>query len=129
LLIHASVPRGNAAGSSRIASSPTFPKIELTRLRSGTPEAGYLVGNISQIYSPELLVGRTPVCCFDHQSFVPFGFPATNLFEHNGPILDPMYHDVGDVSQRENYDFGQIVSIAKVTMATVLTVAGYRIAE
>lgn len=94
----------------------------------GNPEAAYLVGNLSQIYSPELLIGRTAVCCSDHQSFVAYGFPATHVFERNGFILDPMYHNSGDISQRENYDFGQVVSIAKVTMAAVLTVAGYRIA-
>lgn len=35
----------------------------------GTPEASYLLGNISQIYSPELVVGLTSACCSDHQSF------------------------------------------------------------
>jgi hypothetical protein len=38
-----------------------------------------------------------------------------------------MYHNSGDLSQREGYDFDQIVSIAKVTMSAVLTVAGYSI--
>jgi hypothetical protein len=40
-----------------------------------------------------------------------------------------MYHNSGDLSQREGYDFDQIVSIAKVTMSAVLTVAGYRIGQ
>ncbi|RSH87355.1 hypothetical protein EHS25_003264 [Saitozyma podzolica] len=92
-----------------------------------TPEATYLLSNLSQMYSPELVVGRTAACCSDHQSFVSYGFPATQVFERNGPIVDPMYHNSGDTSQRENYDFSQIVSIAKVTMAAVLTVAGYQV--
>jgi hypothetical protein len=40
-----------------------------------------------------------------------------------------MYHNSGDLSQREGYDFDQIVSIAKVTMSAVLTVAGYSIRQ
>lgn len=48
------------------------------------------------------------------------------MFERNGWIADPMYHNSGDVSDREGYDFEQIRSIAKVTFATVLEVAGYR---
>lgn len=85
------------------------------------------MGNLSALYSPELLVGRTAACCSDHQSFVEYGFPATQVFERNGPIADPMYHNSGDLSQREGYDFDQVASIAKVTMATVLTVAGYSV--
>jgi len=38
-----------------------------------------------------------------------------------------MYHNSGDLSQREGYDFDQIVSIAKVTMSAILTVAGYSV--
>ncbi|EAL23617.1 hypothetical protein CNBA2640 [Cryptococcus deneoformans B-3501A] len=90
------------------------------------PEASYLIGNLSQLYSPELVVGKTAACCSDHQSFVTYGFPATQVFERNGPIVDPMYHNSGDVSQREGYDFEQIVSIAKVTLSALLTVAGYK---
>ncbi|TYJ55978.1 hypothetical protein B9479_003363 [Cryptococcus floricola] len=93
------------------------------------PEASYLVGNISHLYAPELVVGTTAACCSDHQSFVSYGFPATQVFERNGGIVDPMYHNSGDLSQREGYDFEQIVAIAKVTLATLLTVAGYQIAE
>jgi hypothetical protein len=40
-----------------------------------------------------------------------------------------MYHNSGDLSQRDGYDFDQIVSIAKVTMSAVLTVAGYSVAS
>lgn len=91
----------------------------------GTPEAAWLVGNISNIYSPELVVGTTAACCSDHQSFVGYGFPATHLFERNGWIADPMYHNSGDLALREGYDFDQIYSIAKVSFATLLEVAGY----
>ncbi|OAX33683.1 Zn-dependent exopeptidase [Rhizopogon vinicolor AM-OR11-026] len=51
----------------------------------GTPEVARLVSKMSAIYSPELSVGHTPVCCSDHQSFHMQGFPATHLFERAGP--------------------------------------------
>lgn len=89
------------------------------------PEATYLLGNLSQLYSPELSIGRTGACCSDHQSFLSYGYPASAVFERNGPIADPKYHNTGDVSAREGYDFDQIVSIAKVTMAALLTVGGW----
>lgn len=89
-----------------------------------TPEASDLVSNVSALYAPALVVGRTPACCTDHQSFLTFGFPATALFERNGPIADPMYHNSGDVSNRTGYDFEQIKTIARVTLATALEVAG-----
>jgi hypothetical protein len=82
----------------------------------GLPEARYLMGNISEIYVPELVVGLTPgpcpfslvhytclmtldwtACCSDHQSFEQQGFASTWVFERNGPIADPKYHNSGDV--------------------------------
>ncbi len=90
------------------------------------PEASYLVANISQLYAPELVVGRTAACCSDHQSFLQLGFPATQVFERNGWIADPMYHNSGDLADREGYDAEQIKSIAKVTMATLFEVAGWK---
>ncbi|KAI0632801.1 Zn-dependent exopeptidase [Trametes polyzona] len=93
--------------------------------RIGTPEVTQLVANLSAIYSPELKVGFTPACCSDHQSFHGQGFPATQVFERAGPIADPMYHNSGDLSDRDNYDFEQIKSIAKVQFATLLHVAGF----
>ena len=79
------------------------------------------------MYSPELLVGQTNSCCSDHQSFLALGFPATAVGERNGPIADPQYHHSEDLSQREGYDFDQIISIAKVTLAGIMTVAGWKI--
>ena len=80
----------------------------------GTPEVTQLVANLSAIYSPELTVGFTGACCSDHQvslqfhppisffslivalqSFHEQGFPATQVFERAGPIVDPMYHNSG----------------------------------
>lgn len=55
----------------------------------GLPQAAYLVGNISNMYVPELVVGRTSACCSDHQSFVQHGVASTWMFERNGPIADP----------------------------------------
>lgn len=59
-------------------------------------------------------------------SFLGFGYPATQVFERNDWIADPMYHNSGDVSERQGYDFEQIRSIAKVTMASVCEVAGWK---
>ncbi|KAK0206905.1 hypothetical protein DFS33DRAFT_1381997 [Desarmillaria ectypa] len=91
----------------------------------GSPEVGDLVSTIAGIYSPELVVGHTSTCCSDHQSFHEQGFPATQVFERVGPIIDPMYHNSGDLSDREGYDFEQLKAIAKVQFATVLHVAGF----
>ncbi|KAF9508137.1 hypothetical protein BS47DRAFT_1350717 [Hydnum rufescens UP504] len=91
----------------------------------GLPEAAWLVANVSNIYSPELTIGITPACCSDHQSFNNQGFPSTQVFERAGPILDPMYHNSGDVSDRVGYDLQQVRSIAKATFATVLVAAGF----
>ncbi|KAG7447570.1 Zn-dependent exopeptidase [Guyanagaster necrorhizus] len=95
----------------------------------GSPEAGDLVSAIAGIYSPELVVGYTSVCCSDHQSFHQQGFPATQVFERVGPIVDPMYHNSGDLSGREGYDFEQLKAIAKVQFATVLHVTGFDITK
>jgi hypothetical protein len=91
----------------------------------GTPEVTQLVANISAIYSPELVVGYTPACCSDHQSFHEQGFPATQVFERAGPIADPMYHNSGDLSDREGYSFEQLYAIAKVQFATILHATGF----
>ncbi|KAF8204559.1 hypothetical protein BJ912DRAFT_938684 [Pholiota molesta] len=93
----------------------------------GTPEVTQLVANLSAIYSPELHVGVTTACCSDHQSFHEQGFPATQVFERAGPIADPMYHNSGDLSDREGYDFDQLFAIAKVQFATILHTAGYEL--
>ncbi|KAH8101292.1 hypothetical protein BXZ70DRAFT_935491 [Cristinia sonorae] len=91
----------------------------------GTPEVTELVAKVADIYSPELHVGYTPACCSDHQSFHEQGFPSTQVFERAGPIVDPMYHNSGDLSDREGYDFEQVKSIAKVQFATLLHSAGF----
>ncbi|KAH8830264.1 Zn-dependent exopeptidase [Flagelloscypha sp. PMI_526] len=95
----------------------------------GTPAVTNLVGNVSKIYSPELTVGITGACCSDHQSFHEQGYAATQVFERAGWIIDPMYHNSGDVSKRPGYDFNQLRSIAKVQFATLLHGAGYEIVQ
>ncbi|TEB35761.1 Zn-dependent exopeptidase [Coprinellus micaceus] len=97
--------------------------------RIGTPEVTDLVGNVSGLYSPELHVGYSAACCSDHQSFIEQGFPASQVFERAGPIADPMYHNSGDLSEREGYDVNQLYAIAKVQFASVLHVAGFEIEE
>jgi len=95
----------------------------------GTPEVTQLVAKLAEIYSPELTVGFTPACCSDHQSFHEQGFPSTQVFERAGRIADPMYHNSGDLSDREGYDFDQLKSIAKVQFATLLHSAGFSLPE
>ncbi|GAA6018157.1 hypothetical protein JCM10207_006096 [Rhodosporidiobolus poonsookiae] len=91
----------------------------------GLPEAGWIVGNLSEMYVPELVVGYTAACCSDHQSFVANAFPATWIFERNGPIADPCYHNSCDLSSRPGYSFEQIAAHAKVALATVLEFGGF----
>ncbi|KAL6308785.1 Zn-dependent exopeptidase [Sparassis latifolia] len=93
----------------------------------GTPELADLVKVLAGWYSPEVTVGYSSACCSDHQSFYELGFPGTQVFERAGPIADPMYHNSGDLSERQGYDFIQIKSIAKVQFATLLYSAGYEV--
>lgn len=102
---------------------PPSPRSPLTRRTSAFPpdslglqEARFLVGNLSTLYAPELVPGITPACCSDHQSFGSLGFASTwvrlsclvdtqeadrggsgQVFERNGPIADPFYHNSGDL--------------------------------
>ncbi|KAI0334163.1 Zn-dependent exopeptidase [Cubamyces sp. BRFM 1775] len=92
----------------------------------GTPELTQILANVSAIYSPELTVGHFPYPGgSDHRSFHEQGFPAVQVYERADLIADPMYHNSGDLSDREGYDFEQIKSIAKVELATILHVAGF----
>lgn len=93
--------------------------------RIGSPAAADLLAKLAGIYSPELVVGTTAACCSDHQSSNAFGFPSTQVFERNGPIVDPFYHNSGDLSRRANFDLDQIKSISKVTFAGLLEVAEF----
>ncbi|KAI0370927.1 Zn-dependent exopeptidase [Pilatotrama ljubarskyi] len=96
----------------------------------GTAELTQILANVSAIYSPELKVGYLPYPGgSDHESFHENGFPAAQVCERAGYTKDPMYHNSGDVSERDGYDFEQIRSIAKVQLATVLHVAGFDVPE
>ncbi|KAG8786151.1 hypothetical protein FRC15_012039 [Serendipita sp. 397] len=55
------------------------------------------------------------------------GFTSTQVFERAGGIIDPKYHNSGDLSNRTNYDLEQVHAIAKVTLASLLHVAGFTI--
>lgn len=114
----------------------------------GLPQAAYLVGNLSNTYVPELVVGRTSACCSDHQSFVQNAIASTWIFERNGPIADPYvffrsrsvcelgadgeimsrcYHSSCDLSERRGYDFQQILMHTKVAFGTMWVVGGGRL--
>ena len=49
------------------------------------------------------------------------------MFERAGPIADLMDHNIGDISDRNGFDFSQLKSIAMVQLATLMHVAGYKI--
>lgn len=83
----------------------------------GTRSAATFVRRTAQIWAPQLVLGETAVCCSDHQSFWEQGFPATQVFERNGPIADPRYHDSGDVVRRVGYDLEQLVVAGQVVLA------------
>ncbi|KAI9567263.1 hypothetical protein HD554DRAFT_2205647 [Boletus coccyginus] len=68
-----------------------------------TSKAAELVVKIVAIYSPELVIGYTAVCCSDHQSFHEQDFVAMHVFEHAGPIVDPMYHKSGVYPSRNDF--------------------------
>ncbi|KAJ3360062.1 hypothetical protein GGF32_008649 [Allomyces javanicus] len=88
-----------------------------------TPEANLVVRKVAEAYVPEVQVGSTSACCSDHQSFFENGFASTQIFERNGPIADPMYHNSGDLSRRVGYDFEQLQALARVALATTMVVA------
>ncbi|KDE08099.1 hypothetical protein MVLG_01581 [Microbotryum lychnidis-dioicae p1A1 Lamole] len=91
----------------------------------GLPEATYLIGNVSEIYVPELQVGYTTACCSDHQSFEAVGYASTWVFERNGAIRDPCYHNSCDLSSRPGYNFDQVHATARAVLATLLEVGGF----
>ena len=108
------------------------PRVAATRTltpnyRIGTEEVIDLISKVASVYSPELVVGSTPVraqtahgqpllthnhqaCCSDHMTFHEQGFPAAQLFERGGPIADPMYHNSGKRSTwPARSGFGQLI--------------------
>lgn len=85
-----------------------------------TTSATQYIWATAQLYVPELLVGFTPACCSDHQSFWEAGYPATWVFERNGPILDDKYHNSGDTVLREGYSVEKIGLVGKVVLASAV---------
>ncbi|KDN46279.1 Zn-dependent exopeptidase [Tilletiaria anomala UBC 951] len=93
--------------------------------RYDTKTATKHVMDIAQVYVPEIVVGYTPACCSDHQSFWSRDYPSTWVFERNNAIADPMYHNSGDYSRRKGYDYAQLQATTRVVLATLLTRAGF----
>lgn len=71
------------------SSTSADPCVFLAPRRIGAPAAADLLRKFAAIYSPELVIGTSPACCSDHQSFHGFGFPATQVFERNGGSFLP----------------------------------------
>ncbi|KAJ3527342.1 hypothetical protein NMY22_g9823 [Coprinellus aureogranulatus] len=59
--------------------------------------------------------------------FFIFPYGRWILMDMCPPVADPMYHNSGDLSEREGYDVNQLYAIAKVQFASVLHVAGFEI--
>ncbi|KAK0529128.1 hypothetical protein OC834_003802 [Tilletia horrida] len=93
--------------------------------RLATDSATKYVQALAQLYTPELVVGYCTACCSDHQSYWEQGFAATWLFERNGAIADPTYHQSFDLTNRTGYDFEQLQGATKVALATLLETAQF----
>ncbi|KIO28248.1 hypothetical protein M407DRAFT_22579 [Tulasnella calospora MUT 4182] len=90
----------------------------------GLPEAAYLVANISKLYAPELTVVYTSACCiFLEGSRDSLLLKSLNV---QGRSSTPCNNN-GDLTNRTGCDFNQLLSITKVTFATVLETAGFDI--
>jgi len=79
---------------------------------------------ISLLYVPDLVVGRTNGCCSDQQPFYINGFPAALFVEAGGFTIDPQYHRVGDVINRSGYSVELIKRISQAILAGAATLAG-----
>ncbi|KAI9222425.1 hypothetical protein BC828DRAFT_346042 [Blastocladiella britannica] len=88
-----------------------------------SPDASAVVSQVARAYVPEVVVGQTSACCSDHQSFYEQGFVSTQIYERNGPIADPFYHNKGDLARRSGYDYEQLQGLARIALATIVTVA------
>lgn len=82
--------------------------------------ANWLIGNLTNLYLPELYIGQTPVRDLDSQSFGIHGVPATSLFERAGRIANPFFHTSSDLVMKPGYDLLQALTIGKAMYATVL---------
>eukprot|EP00732_Lithocolla_globosa_P002228 Lithocolla_globosa_v1_NODE_1394_length_2613_cov_4.775039.p1 type:complete len:448 gc:universal NODE_1394_length_2613_cov_4.775039:1402-59(-) len=77
----------------------------------------------AQKFVPQLTFpGYADGCATDSASFYEIGVPATAYYE-NIPILDPFYHDAGDISRREDYDYEQISWITQASLAGTCVLA------
>ncbi|KAE8224447.1 hypothetical protein CF319_g2639 [Tilletia indica] len=93
--------------------------------RLATDSATKYVQSLAQLYTPELVTGYCTACCSDHQSYWEEGFAATWLFERNGAIADPAYHQSYDLTNRTGYDFEQLRGATQVALATLLETAHF----
>jgi len=93
--------------------------------RLATESATLYVQALAQLYTPELVVGYCTACCSDHQSYWEQDFAATWLFERNGAIADPAYHQSYDLTDRSGYDFNQLRGATQVALATILETAHF----
>jgi len=67
-----------------------------------------IVTNITATYVPNLTLSTTTACCSDHQAFFENGYASAGFVEAGGYTIDPEYHRVGDLTERDGYSFEQV---------------------
>jgi len=80
---------------------------------------------IAEMYVPGIQRVDTSACCSDHQSFYENGFPSVGFVEGGGYTIDPRYHHVLDLANREGFSFNQIRSVTQIMLASAAEIAGY----
>ena len=95
--------------------------------RNTSPFLNDALFTIYELYLPATVrLGYTSVCCTDSLSFNELGFLATAQFESlSSRVLDPMYHNVGDVVDRADFDIdGELATHCHALVASALTFLG-----
>jgi hypothetical protein len=94
--------------------------------RSTTPALTTALTNITKTYVTGLAIGSTTACCTDSASFYDYGYPSISFCERGGYTIDPQYHQIGDLVNRQGYDIAeQYPLIVKSMFAGLLTIAEY----
>jgi len=83
-----------------------------------------LLHEIAAQYVTDLQIGRTNGCCSDQQPFFNNGYPAALFVEAGGFVIDPQYHQVGDVVNRAGYSVELVKRISQAILAGAATLAG-----
>jgi len=83
-----------------------------------------LLEQLANQYVPALTIGRDQGCCSDQQPFFNNGYTAAQYRQVGGAVIDPFYHNVGDILDRPRYNVDLLVLIVQAMVAGVGTVSG-----